>query len=261
MKTLTKHKITRIIIFSLLLLIYSKVAYAQGGFDFYFFGQNIKSFQDSNWMKVAVGAFASICVHELGHAIYLESRGKSWNFNASISSGFSVHTDENLTDLERSNFGRAGFALQSLVGTGLTLFEETRNLDFTKGWVAMNAVQVFSYQGRRNDNDDDFALIEQGDGDGDLEFAAFSFLSINNLMRLENDLLMAGKKSAATPDFNLSNIFAGSEFDTKEEFTSYPDSRLSLNINSTLELPHLDPPKAAMENSSWISTPKFADFN
>ncbi|UCD81387.1 MAG: hypothetical protein JSW26_08190 [Desulfobacterales bacterium] len=261
MKTLTKYKITRIIIFSLLLLIYSKTAFAQGGFDFYFFGQNIKSFQDSNWMKVAVGAFASICVHELGHAIYLESRGKSWNFNASISSGFSVHTDENLADPERSNFGRAGFALQSLVGTGLTLFEETRNLDFTKGWVAMNAVQVFSYQGRRNDDDDDFALIEEGGGDGDLEFAAFSFLSINNLMRLENDLLILDTKSEATLDFNLSNKFLGSEFETKEEFGSYPDSRLPLNITSSLESPQLDPQKAAVENSSWINPPKLADFN
>jgi hypothetical protein len=261
MKILIKHKITRIIIFPVLFIFYSNMAFAQSGFDFYFFGQNIKSFQNSNWKKVVAGAFASICTHEFGHAIYLESRGKSWDLNASISSGFSIHTNENLTDPERSNFGRAGFALQSLVGTGLTLFEETRHLDFTKGWVAMNAVQVFSYQGRRNNNDDDFALIEQGGGDSDLEFAAFSFLSMNNLLRLDNDFLTSLTKAEAAPDFDLSYKFSESEFDTKDGFISYPVNRLSLNITSTLELPRLDPPKATMENSSWINTPKSTDLN
>jgi len=57
---------------------------------------------------------------------------------------------EVLTGSEMRNFGRAGFALQSLVGTGLTLFRQTRDWDFTKGWVAMNAVQVISYQSRRH---------------------------------------------------------------------------------------------------------------
>jgi hypothetical protein len=261
MKILTKHKIIKIIILSALFIFCSKMAFAQSGFEFYFFGLNIKSFQNSNWLKVTTGAVASVCLHELGHALYLESIGKTWNFKASISSGFSVQTDENLADTEWSNFGRAGFALQSLVGTGLTLFEETRYLDFTKGWVGMNAVQVFSYQGRRNNNDNDFGLIEQGGGDSDLEFATFSFLSIHNLIRLENDLLTLVTKAEATPDFNLSCNFSESEFDSKDVFVSYADSRLSLNITSALELPHFDPQKATMENSSWSNNPKFADLN
>jgi hypothetical protein len=166
---------------SLILILFSEPAFAEGGFSFYFFGQNIKSFQDSNWMEVAVGAFASVCIHELSHALYLDSRGKAWHLDASVSSGFAIRADENMTDPEMRNFGGAGFAIQSLVGTGLTVFRQTRDLGFSKGWVAMNAVQVVSYQSRRHGSGDDFALIDQGGSDRKLEFAAFSLLSVNNL--------------------------------------------------------------------------------
>ena len=209
---------------------------------------------------MAAGAFASICIHELGHALYLESRGKAWNLDASASSGFAIRTDESLADSESRNFGRAGFALQSLIGTGLTLFRQTRDLDFTKGWVAMNAVQVISYQSRRHGNGDDFALIDQGGGDGDLEFAAFSLLSVNNLIRLEKDPMIFPSKSYVAPDFNFSARFDKSEFDGEDEFALYPDSPISLNEASAFQLPAPDPPNA-IENSSWINTPKLADSN
>jgi len=210
MKRPAPHKVTGSFILVLLLLFCAEPALAQSGFSFYFFGQNIKSFQDGNWMEAAAGAFASICIHELGHALYLESRGKSWHLNATISSGFAIRTDEILTDSEMRNFGRAGFALQSLIGTGLTLFQQTRDLDFTKGWVTMNAVQVVSYQSRRHGNDDDFALIERGGGKSDLEFAAFSVLSVNNWIQLKKASMILASKSDAAPDFNLYSIVKSS---------------------------------------------------
>ncbi|MEJ2278761.1 MAG: hypothetical protein P8Y70_13595, partial [Candidatus Lokiarchaeota archaeon] len=125
-------------------ILYTAPAIAQAGFEFYFFGLNMKSFQNSNWLKVAAGAVASICIHELGHAVYLESIGKSYNFETSLPSGYSVQTDEDLTDTQWRNFGRAGFALQTLVGTGLTLFDKTRQSDFIKGWES--AVLFVKYQ-------------------------------------------------------------------------------------------------------------------
>jgi hypothetical protein len=262
MKSFIKHKSTRIIIFlSVLFFCCSDTASAQSGFEIYFFGQKISSIQNDNWLKVTVGAVASLCIHELGHVLYLESIGKSWNLNASISSGFSIQTDENLTDAEWANFGRAGFALQSLVGTTLTLFEKTRHWDLTKGWVAMNTVQIFSYQGRHNQNDGDFALIERGGGARDLEFTAFSLLSINSLLRLENDVFPLMPKPKAAPDFNLSYNFSEFEGDSKDELVTYTDSRLSLHITSALELPSFDPQKSTIENSSWNINPKFADLN
>ena len=59
------NKIKKIIVCCTLIIASSTPAFAGSGFDFYFFGQNMKAFQNSNWMQVAAGAVASVCVHEL----------------------------------------------------------------------------------------------------------------------------------------------------------------------------------------------------
>jgi len=240
MKTLLRHKSTRsVILLAVLFPFCSDTAFARSGFEFYFWGQNIKSFQDSDWLNATARAVVSLCIQELGHALYLEAIGKSWNLDASVSSGFSIQPDENLSDAEWSNFGRAGFAFQSLVGTGLTVFEKTRHWDFTKDWVAMNTVRNFSYQGRHHENDGVWARIESGGGAGDLKLAAFSILSANNLMRLENDLSPPLTQPEAAADFHLSDDFLGSDADGNAVLVAYPDSRLSLQHTSALELPPL----------------------
>jgi hypothetical protein len=227
----------RIIILSALFIFYSPAAFAESGFDFYFFGQNINAYQNSNWIEVTAGAVASLCIHELGHALYLESIGKSWEFQVSAPSGFAVHTADNLADDESSILGRAGFALQTLIGTGLTLFEETRHSDFTKGWVGMTAAQVLSYRGRRHDNGDDFELIERGGGDNDLELAGFSILSMKNLIRSKNDRITWVTPSEPIPDDNLSYDFSEPENGSNDFFFSNTDRRQSFSATSDLELP------------------------
>lgn len=158
---------------------------AQSDFEFYFFGINLKSFQESNWLKVTAGALASVLVHELGHALYLQSQGKDWEFKTG-SSGLAIHTSDPLSDSQCRNFGRAGFALQTFIGTALTVFESTRYSDFTKGWVGMNAFQVCSYKGRDHDMGDDFAMIDTGGGNGDLELGVFYLASSYNLLKLDS---------------------------------------------------------------------------
>jgi len=164
-------------------------AFSDSTFEFIFFGVNIKALQDAGWKKVAVGALASILVHELGHALYLERQGKDWDLKAS-GSGLAIQTSDVLSDEECREFGRAGFLLQTSIGFLLTSFEKTRRSDFTKGWTAMNTVQVWSYNWRGHDEGDDFAMIDQGHGDGDSEHHAFCFMSMYNFMR--TDLPMYG---------------------------------------------------------------------
>ncbi len=160
-------------------------ATAQSGYEFYFFGINLKSFQDSHWLKVTTGAVASVLVHELGHALYLQSQGKNWKLRSSSSHGLAIHTPDPLTENQYRNFGRAGFVLQTFIGTMLTTFENTKYADFTKGWAGMNAFQASSYKGRNHDIGGDFEMIDNGGGKGDLELGVFYLMSSYNLLKMD----------------------------------------------------------------------------
>lgn len=151
--------------------------------EFYFFGVNMKSFQKSNWVEVATGVIASILVHELGHALYLQSQGKDWNFKVS-SSCFSIHTSDSLSKSQSRNFGRAGFVLQMGIGSILTTFEKAKYSDFTKGWVGINALQICSYKIRHHNDLNDFNMINEGNGNANLELGIFYLIGSYNLLKL-----------------------------------------------------------------------------
>lgn len=153
---------------------------AQSNYEFYLFGVNLRTLKGGNWPVVIVGAIASIVTHELGHALYLESQGKDWELLSS-SSALSVYTDNALTDRQYREFGRAGFALQTGIGLILTAFDKTKYLDFTKGWVFMNTIQLHTYGLRGHDIGDDFSLIKRGNGNGALEYSLCSLINQNNL--------------------------------------------------------------------------------
>ena len=155
------------------------VCNAQSNYEINIFGINMKTFKNSSWIEVAAGALSSVLVHEMGHALYLTSQGKDWDFSAAYS-GLAVETNDNLTDSQYRNFGRSGFALQSLVGAFLTFFDSTRNSDFTRGWVSMNTFQISTYSLRSHHAGSDFELIEKGNGNKELEFSAFAFISEYN---------------------------------------------------------------------------------
>jgi hypothetical protein len=175
-----------LIIFIILLILSMQplAAVAQSDYEFYFFGVNLETYSNGNWLMIATGAATSLLAHELGHALYLESQGKNWNF-AYSTSGLAVQTNDYLTDEQYRNFGRAGFALQAGIGALLTSFESTRRHDFTKGWVSMNAAQFYTYDHRSNDLGDDFALIEKGNGDVRFYEGSLAFISRYNLLKLE----------------------------------------------------------------------------
>ena len=181
---MTKKSLAALII-ALAIFLQPCVSAAQSDWEFYFFGVNLKAFEDSNWLMVTAGAVTSMLTHELGHALYLESQGKDWNFSAS-SSGLAVNTNNHLTDSQYRNFGRSGFAFQAGIGALLTSFESTRRSDFTKGWVSMNAAQLYTYDHRGHDNANDFELIERGNGDKRLDYCSLALITQNNLLAIES---------------------------------------------------------------------------
>jgi hypothetical protein len=168
-----------------LILSYPGVVSARGRFECYIFGVNIRTFENSNWLKVAAGAAASILTHELGHVIYLQLADKEWELKGS-SSGLAIVTPDYLSDDESRSFGMAGFALQTAVGTLLTSFDKTRSSDYTKGWVGVNTVQLFSYTSRPHVDGDDFQMIEQAGGDPEQIHNVFTMISAYNFRRLES---------------------------------------------------------------------------
>jgi hypothetical protein len=167
------------------LLAVPEISRAESGFEFYFLGINVKSFQGSNWPNVLAGAVTSVLVHELGHALYLESLRKKWTFQTAAT-GLAISTADHLSDQECENFGRAGFVLQTCIGTILSTLEATRTSDFTKGWLFMAAAEAGSYRIRPHDNGDDLAMMGRGNSNAELEMASYSLLSSYNLYRVSS---------------------------------------------------------------------------
>jgi len=212
-------------------------ANAQSDYEFYFFGINLKSFQGSNWLKVTAGAVASVLVHELGHALYLQSQGKDWDLQSSSSSGLAIHTSDFLSENQYRNFGRAGFALQTFIGAVLTTFEKTRYSDFTKGWVGINAFQVSSYNGRNHDIGNDFEMIERGGGNGDFELGVFYLIGSYNLLKMDMPAQMpyfsAATKAKAWPESSFTLEKQSDQFmlSSSDKPASLENERLIFNIN------------------------------
>jgi len=200
------------------LLLSPNPAFSESSFEFIFFGVNIKALENADWKKVAVGALASILVHELGHALYLEMQGKDWDLKAS-GSGLAIETSDVLSDEECREFGRAGFLLQTSVGFLLTSFEKTRQSDFTKGWTATNVAQVWSYNWRSHDEGDDFAIIDRGHGDAESDHYAFCLLSMANFMRMDLPMVQTPMTDGRWRDSE--GLFM--DRDRGVEFAHYPD--------------------------------------
>lgn len=179
-----RHVVIAVGLVFLLGLGHPSVCRAESDYEFVLFGVNLKSLKESNWLTLAIGGFTSYMVHELGHVLYLKSQGKDWEVQGPNSSGLSVYTSSELDDTQWRNFGRAGFALQSGIGIVLTSFDTTRRWDFTKGWVMMNAMQMYSYNVREGDYND-FHLIDRGGGNGDLDRNMFTALASWGVMRIE----------------------------------------------------------------------------
>ena len=140
------------------------------------------------------------------------------------------------------------------------MFEATRYSDFTKGWVAVNAVEVLSYNGRRHEDGGDFDLIERGGGNRDLELAAFSVLSVNNMLRLEDGLLPFMTRSPVAAPLDFSNYNRPIQHNVGKIVPVTDNSSASLDIAADDKLPDLNlhenllsagSPKSNSQLSAW----------
>lgn len=222
-----KRKVFVTFISITLIFILPNVTIAGSGFEFYLFGVKVESFRNYNWFKVTAGAVSSVLAHELGHALYLERSGKDWELRTS-SSGLAIYTHDDLSDNNCKNLGRAGFALQTAIGTLLTSFEKTRKSDFTKGWVGINTVQLYTYNFRSHNDGDDFNMIERGGGNPVLEQNVFTVLSLYNISRLKPK-----NPKSTIPGYDMVNELGSGHWD------DFNDEYFS-NINSLSGFNHFN---------------------
>ena len=127
------------------------------GTKVYFFGVDMEWVKDADLEDVgvmALGMATSFASHEIAHE---------------------------LTENGTSTEGHAGFFVQSLLATALTSFEGTRYSYFTRGVVAMNNIQIWSYPVRRGWSGGDIGLMD----DGSKWWAVYSGVAVHNTLRMQ----------------------------------------------------------------------------
>lgn len=220
-----RRKIVAIFIFIISIFSYHGSTMAGSAFDVYFLGMKVDSLRDYNWLQLTAGAVSSVLAHELGHALYLERSGKDWELRTS-SSGLAIYTHDDLSDGNCKNLGRAGFALQTAIGALLTSFEKTRKSDFTKGWVGINSVQLYTYNFRSHNDGDDFNMIERGGGNPVFDQNIFAMLSIYNISRLKPK-----NSKPIIPGYDIVNELGSGHWDDfNDEYFSNINSLSGFNL-------------------------------
>lgn len=126
------------------------------GWKFFILGVDVEHIQEGSWAMVAAGAGSSLISHSVGHLIYSGPK-------------------------ESVGYGRAGFALQSIIGLALTGFKATRESSFTKGWVIGTDLKLALYHQWHKDWGD-FGTIEDQGGNRKRDYNAFCAIAVYNTL-------------------------------------------------------------------------------
>lgn len=150
-----------------------------GGWDFYFFGVNPKTFKEANYWKVAAGAITSVAVHTAGHYAYA-----GLNRMSVRQDGFKEVVGYGYANREYREFAQAGFLVQNLVGLVLTSIPATRQSDFTKGYVAMAFFEIVTEPLFWPGENGDLNISNRHGGDATWEYIGFTALATHNVLRI-----------------------------------------------------------------------------
>lgn len=155
------------------------------GTKFYFCGVDtdiVKDAEGKDWLAVGAGVVTSVATHTAGHWLAGEIFDVDFDFKNN-------YTKEEVTSYDSDGdlrwFARGGFVLQHALGTALTSFETTRYSYFTKGYVASAAIGTWTYPLYHAGSDyHDFKLLDEADGNGDLEYGIYSAIALHNVLRV-----------------------------------------------------------------------------
>ena len=131
--------------------------------------------KDIGWM--AVGAVASLAVHEGAHMLTCELVNADYTFKQK-GWGVEVAYDGDLSESDHRWINRAGLLVQN--GVGL-FFDDTY---FSRGYHLVSAGMTWSHP-LRNKGHGDLYEIDKHGGKADLEWAIYSAMGAHNLFKIE----------------------------------------------------------------------------
>jgi hypothetical protein len=149
----------RVVIVIVLLSMVSPV-HAGSDWEFNFFGISSKDFEGRSVPKILLGCAVSFATHEAGHYIM----GEVLNMNPSLrwDDGLVVYSSDYYYEStsHQALYSAGGFVAQALVGTALTISDNTRWSDFTLGFTSFTFVNNTLYGITNGDGGEEYSDTE-----------------------------------------------------------------------------------------------------
>jgi hypothetical protein len=141
-------------------------------------GLDVKEMKGKDFGVVALGAVASVGTHIAGHFIAAEIFDVDIHLDG-LNEVVDYSKDPSSNSLQW--VARGGFVFQLAVNTALVEF--ANDSYFTKGFTAFTCAELLTYN-LRHPKDGDFNLLNENDGNGDLEHGLFLTWSSYNFYRI-----------------------------------------------------------------------------
>ena len=145
---------------------------------FLIFGVDIKEMKGKDFGVATLGALTAIGTHIAGHHIAAKVFDVDMHQHG-LREPIDYSNNPSSSDIRWA--ARGGFVLQVAINTALAEF--ATDSYFTKGFTATTCAQLLTYNYRHPD-EGDFYLIDENNGNGDLEHGLFTALSAYNFYKI-----------------------------------------------------------------------------
>lgn len=141
-------------------------------------GVDVKKMKKKDFGTAALGMIAAVGTHIIGHHIAAKLCDVDMHQHG-LAEDIDYSNNPSSSDLRWAS--RGGFVFQLSINTFLTHL--AKDSYFTKGFTGTTFAQLLTYK-FRHPNDGDFDLIDENNGNGNLEYALFTTWSGYNFYKI-----------------------------------------------------------------------------
>lgn len=149
----------RIVVVIVLLSMVSPV-HAGSDWEFNFFGISSKDFEGRSVPKIILGCVTSFATHEAGHYFIGKAVGMHTTLRWDNGPLVYAYDYSSATEAHQAIFSAGGFMAQALVGTALTISDNTRWSDFTLGFTSFTFVNNTLYGITNGNGGEEYSDVE-----------------------------------------------------------------------------------------------------